>query len=402
MRRWLATAFGVTLALFGAIAAIAAAGDVFAIFGTRLVPHNFENLELRLTSNGDRVLKGLEYFRRERPLDVVFLGSSRAVFGFDPHTQTMSGLNAYNAGLNGSHSNEAATILTAIASREPKVAHVIWAIDFEEFFREEAAPADLNESLFGGASPWRGRLMHALSWEALRKTIGGVMGKQAFYIDTDGFYHYALQDRKNLIGGEDFWELPSMRAWFPSYMFLPRDSYADQLSTRLNRIVAALRAAREKGVAVDIVLPPVHVSRRAMFDLLGYQARFRAWKKALAGAVEEAGRGAGAPVRAFDFSEVGEVARDVFKRGGPLDRSPYFFEVLHFRPSVGDMIVSRVLDRPWPATIASFGALLSETTTDARLSADEAQVAIWEQRNPDLIARISAIIKSFDKLKPKS
>ncbi|MCB1542816.1 MAG: hypothetical protein KDJ30_00415, partial [Rhodoblastus sp.] len=74
-------------------------GDVFAIFGTRLVPHNFENLELRLTSNGDRVLKGLEYFRRERPLDVVFLGSSRAVFGFDPHTQTMSGLNAYNAGL---------------------------------------------------------------------------------------------------------------------------------------------------------------------------------------------------------------------------------------------------------------------------------------------------------------
>ncbi|MCC2107053.1 MAG: hypothetical protein KDJ40_05485, partial [Hyphomicrobiales bacterium] len=81
MRRWLATAFGVTLALFGAIAAIAAAGDVFAIFGTRLVPHNLGNLELRLTTNGDRVLKGLEYFRRTKPLDVVFLGSSRAVFG---------------------------------------------------------------------------------------------------------------------------------------------------------------------------------------------------------------------------------------------------------------------------------------------------------------------------------
>ncbi|MCB1522729.1 MAG: hypothetical protein KDJ23_01390, partial [Rhodoblastus sp.] len=195
MRRWLATAFGVTLALFGAIAAIAMAGDVFAIFGTRLVPHNLGPLELRLTTNGDRVLKGLEYFRRTKPLDVVFLGSSRAVFGFDPHTPTMSGLNAYNAGLNGSHSNEAATILTAIAAREPKVAHVIWAIDFEEFFREEAAPADLNESVFGGASPWRGRTMHTLSWEALRKTIGGVLGKQAFYIDTDGFYHYALQDR---------------------------------------------------------------------------------------------------------------------------------------------------------------------------------------------------------------
>ena len=134
MRRWLTTAFALTLALFGVAAAIAAAGDVFAIFGTRLVPHNLGAIELRLTTNGDRVIKGLEYFRRTKPLDVVFLGSSRAVFGFDPHTQTMSGLNAYNAGLNGSHSNEAATMLTAIASRGPNVARIIWAMEFEEFF----------------------------------------------------------------------------------------------------------------------------------------------------------------------------------------------------------------------------------------------------------------------------
>lgn len=402
MRRWLTTAFALTLALFGVAAAIAAAGDVFAIFGTRLVPHNLGAIELRLTTNGDRVIKGLEYFRRTKPLDVVFLGSSRAVFGFDPHTQTMSGLNAYNAGLNGSHSNEAATMLTAIASRGPNVARIIWAMDFEEFFREEKAPADLDESVFGGASPWRGRIMHALSWEGLRKTMGGTFGGQAFYIDTDGFYHYALQDRKNLIGGEDFWELPSMRAWFPSYMFLPRDSYADQLPTRLKRIADALKAARAKNIAVDIVLPPVHVSRRAMFDLLGFQQRFRDWKKALSAIVDEAAKGEGAPVRAFDFSEIGEVAQDVFKRGGPLDRSPYFFEVLHFRPSVGDMIVSRALDRPWPASIPPFGAPLSETTNDARLSADEAQVIVWEQRNPELIARIKAIMQTFEKWKVKS
>ena len=401
MRRWLATAFGLTLALFGIAAAIAAAGDVFAIFGTRLFPHNLQNLELRLTTNGDRVIKSLEYFRRTRPLDVVFLGSSRVVFGFDPHSATMSGLNAYNAGLNGSHSNESATILTKMAGRDPKVARVIWAIDFEEFFREEAAPADLADSVFGGASPWRGRLMHALSYEGLRKTVGGVMGAQAFYIDTDGFYHYALQDKKNLIGGEDFWELPSMRAWFPSYMFV-RDTYAEQLPMRLARIVDALRVARAKGIAVDIVLPPVHVSRRAMFDLLGYQQRFRDWKKALAGAVQEAAKGEGAAVRAFDFSEVGDVANDVFHRGGPLDRSPYFFEVLHFRPDVGDMIVARLLDRPWPASIPPFGAPLAETTTEARLSADEAQVIVWEQRNPELVARIRAIIASFDKWKVKS
>ena len=138
-----------------------------------------------------------------------------------------------------------------------------------------------------------------------------------------------------------------------------------------------------------------------MFDLLGFQQRFRDWKKALAGAVQEAANGAGAAVRGFDFSEVGDVALDVFQRGGPLDRSPYYFEVLHFRPSVGDMIVARLLDRPWPASIPPFGAPLAETTTEARLSADEARVVVWESGNPALIARIRDIIASFEKWKVK-
>ena len=192
-----------------------------------------------------------------------------------------------------------------------------------------------------------------------------------------------------------------MAAWFPAYMVQPYDGYAAQLETRLNNLVDALRAARVHGVAVDFVLPPVHVSRRAMFDLIGYGARYGEWKRALAKALDKAAAGPGAPLRAFDFSEVGDVANDVFHRGGPLDRSPYFFEVLHFRPDVGDMIVARLLDRPWPASIPPFGAPLAETTTEARLSADEAQVIVWEQRNPELVARIRAIIASFDKWKVK-
>ena len=65
------------------------------------------------------------------------------------------------------------------------------------------------------------------------------------------------------------------------------------------------------------------------------------------------------------------------------------------------MIVARLLDRPWPATIAPFGAPLAETATDARLSSDEAQVIVWENRNSDLVARIRAIMQSFEKWKLK-
>ena len=44
---------------------------------------------------------------------------------------------------------------------------------------------------------------------------------------------------------------------------------------------------------------------------------------------------------------------------------------------------------------------LAETSTEARLSADEAQVIVWEQRNADLVARIKAIIGTFEKWKVK-
>lgn len=304
----------------------------------------------------------------------------------------MAGLNVYNAGLNGSQSDETADIVRYIAAHGPKVRRIVWSVDFEEFFRGPENLPEFYQSVFGGASPWRGRIMHAFSYEALRKTASGLLGGQAFYIDTSGFYHYGLQAKRNLLAGDDFYELPAMRAWFPAYMFLPRDIYPEQIGDRLPRIEAAIRFARAHGVAVDVVLPPMQVSRRALVDLLGYAQRFGEWKKALWGAIEACSRGPGAPVRAFDFTEIGPVALHTFERGGPLDRSPYFFEVLHFRPSVGDMIAARLLDRPWPAKIPPFGAPLQETIADARLAADRAAVVKWEKDNPALTDQIRALI----------
>ena len=75
-----------------------------------------------------------------------------------------------------------------------------------------------------------------------------------------------------------------------------------------------------------------------------------------------AAEGPGAPVRAFDFSETGETARAAFRPGGPLERSPLFFEVLHPKPIVGEMIVARLLDRAPPRSAEpGFGDPLAET-----------------------------------------
>lgn len=392
MRRWLATTFALTAILFGVLIALVSSGDVFGLYGTRIVRRDFGPLEMRLTTSGDRVIKALEFLGKRRPLDIVLVGSSRTAFGFDPHTQVFAGLNVYNAGLNGSQSDESADVVRYIAAHGPKVRRIVWSIDFEEFFRGSENIPEFYQSAFGGAAPARGRIMHLLSYEALRKTVSSFLGGQAFYVDTDGFYHYALQSPGALATGDGLYRVPSIRGWFPLYMIYPRDVYETQARDRLQRIAGAIRFARGRGIAVDVVLPPLHVSRRAMYDLLGVGRRFGDWKKALWGAVEQAAAGEGAPVRAFDFTRVGPVALQPFVRGGPLQRSPYFFEVLHFRPSVGDMIAARLLGRPWPAAAPPFGEPLGDTVAEGRLVEDEAAVASWERDNPEIVATISDVI----------
>jgi hypothetical protein len=210
-------------------------------------------------------------------------------------------------------------------------------------------------------------------------------------MDANGFYHYDRQAPASLDNGSDFAALPTLRDWFPHYMLTPEDRFAIAAEQRFARLEEAFRAARARGVAVDIVLMPTHVARRALLDLAGLGPRFEQWKRRLAESVAAAAEGEGAPVRAFDFTEIGEIPRARFRLGGPLERSPFFFELLHPKPIVGEMIVARLLDR------GVLGDPLAETTRLERLAADRAALSRWEAENPTLVATIAAVLKENDR-----
>lgn len=392
MRRWLLTAIACHLGFLAAILAFVFATDVFALFGTRIVPQGVIPASLRLSTSGDRMIKALEIPRIKSPLDLVFIGSSRVVFAFDPASPAMSGLRAYNAGLNGSHSTEAAAILRYVADRGPAVARAVWNVDFEEFFREPDGGGDFGQSGFAGATSWGVLARHALSYEALRKSAGGLLGQHAFFVDVNGFYHYELRDRANFIDSRSG-ALPAMKEWFPAYVFAGQVSFETNLEERLGIMVAALRYARTRGIAVDVVSMPVHVSRRVLFDIAGLQPKFELWKRRLAEAVALAAEGEGPPVRALDFSEAKGLAFEPFAPGKPLvERSSAFFEIVHPKPIVGDMIVARLLGRA-PA-VDGFGDALARTATPERLAADRAAVREWESQNPLLAEEIAAVLKA--------
>lgn len=401
MRRWLILTAACGLGFFAALLALVLATDVFGLFGTRIVQRAGVAPQLRLTTSGDRTIKALEIAQRREPLDIVFLGSSRVAFAFDPDAPVLSGLRAFNAGLHGSHSNETAAVLHYVVDHGPPVRRFVWNVDFEEFYREAEGGGDFAQSGFAGASNVAGLLRHALSYEALRKSMALLFGGQAFYMDVSGFYHYGRQAAANLANGRDSDALPTLRDWFPQYMFQPEDRFATERDERFARIMEAIRYARSHGVAVDIVCMPSHVARRALFDRAGLQPKFEEWKRRLAAAVAEAAEGPGAPVRAFDFSEAGEIARAAFRPGGPLDRSPLFFEVLHPKPIVAETILARLLDRAPPLSAEpGLGDPLAETARPERLTADLVALRRWEAENPRLVEEITLALTANDHRRP--
>ncbi len=112
----------------------------------------------------------------------------------------------------------------------------------------------------------------------------------------------------------------------------------------LDVVAAVADFCRAHGVAVTLVIPPMHARALAQWRDYGYFDRFLAWKSGLA-------RIAGADVKLWDFS-----ADSPYISERPEDGAPrWFWESLHFKRALGDLMLRRMFaSDPTP-----FGVLVS-------------------------------------------
>ena len=83
MRSYVSKVLACAFAAICVIAALILAVDAFGLFGKRIIPTRLFPHNLRMTTSGDRVIKAIEIAHLERPLDILFVGSSRVAFAFD-------------------------------------------------------------------------------------------------------------------------------------------------------------------------------------------------------------------------------------------------------------------------------------------------------------------------------
>jgi hypothetical protein len=396
MRSYLLKVLACASAAIIAAVSLVLSVDPFGLFGTRIIPGHLFPHNLRMTTGGDRVIKAIEIARHKQPLDILFVGSSRVAFAFDPRSPLLAEMQTYNAGLNGSHSYETGIVVRYAIDRVPKIRRIVWNIDFEEFFRSLGVEADFDQSGLAGTPLASGYARHLLSYEALRKSVDAatstLRGGFFPYIDVDGFYTHERSEAGR--GGIDYPLMPRLRNFYPSYVFSGQKLYADLLDARLADLDATLAYVRARGTDVDIVLMPVHATRLEVYSLGGLLPLFESWKQALAQNLATAARLPGSgTIRAFDFTPITPLSLEDFLPPDPGKQTRFFLETLHPGPLVGDMIVARLLDRAPPADMPGFGMPLADATAPQRLAEERTKLRAWEDAHPELVTQIRRLVE---------
>jgi hypothetical protein len=385
---WLITVVG-ALALWGTLTVTV---DPYGILGTRIVRTTMLGASNRLMAeDGDRSLKAFELLRNRSETKTVILGSSRALMGFDPESRTLQPLRPYNAGLSAMRFEEGSRIFEFVVER-CRPARVVWLLDFDLFFLPMDLQVDFDRSAFAGRPLSPTLLRFLLSNRAAQGTFAILSGRNRnrkhTHVQTSrglllgGFLDRDGEGQRRLMAQEVELTLPQF--------VRERERFSADLDRHARTLSAALAKARLAGVEVFVALAPVQIWRRVMIDKAGLGSAFEAFKQRLAQEIEDVNRSGGlGAIELWDFARLHPFTAESppVRPGDPPMR--HFWESSHFRPTVGDQLIGRMLPTGVPDAHPNFGVRLTGANVDHEIQRDAAALAAWQNHHRELLNGLS-------------
>jgi hypothetical protein len=158
------------------------------------------------------------------------------------------------------------------------------------------------------------------------------------------------------------------------------------VSVQLSPVAAMVAACRAAHVKLVVTILPNHSDEMETLHLLGLDGAYDAWKTDLLAQVSAADK----DVPVWDFSGFSSYTTEELP--APGDRSAglrWFWEPVHFKTELGDLMIARVLGAPQPADL---GVKLTPANVAASLAAFHAGERQWAEQHPADVARLRAVI----------
>ena len=412
MRRFLVIWLLAAVVFAAAVLALNVAVDPYGILGTPRV--GGLTSEKLAAAERPRLTKPylVEQTVPAGPWSTLVIGASNADVGFDPNSAAWpaEARPVFNLAIDGADPDIQARFLQhALATAQPKLVLIGLSLEdamvfpvtrrlsaaastqyvFESRMRVRAdgspnpgyARARLEDFAFATFSSQAltdslTTLLRQNDPERTHETAQGLnsAGSFARWVRTEGSY--------SLVMNKDREKTPQLLTW----SFDPKTTTAG--------IGAMIRDSRAKGARVIVFIMPGYVDQMEILRQAGATPLFEQWKRDVVLVVEQAG--GAEPVPLWDFSGYSPYTTETLPGPGDM-KAPlrWFWEFVHFRAALGDLMVQRMLGTGGPP---EFGERVTTTTLPGRFAAYERAQQAWVAAHPADVARIADVVDAAARL----
>ena len=382
-----------TVALLVAVVAVNVVVDPYGLFRIVDVP----GLNRIKSQAGERAAlfkrTGVE---RMRPASLV-LGNSRAEIGFDPESPAWpeSARPVFNLALPGAGIAAVADELAeALRSTSPRL--VVVGLDFLDFrvdpssdesFTAQPANADSTRGL-------RDRAAALLTLNALADSLTTIRAQHEPYAAslTDAGFN-PKRDYIGVSRREGYFAMFRQRDQENARAYVSGPKSVFQTGKRpapaFDAVDNIIARARERGIALRLVLYPYHVHTLMLFQLTGLWPAYEDWKRELVGRVDAA-RGT-MDVELWDFTGFSRYTDEQVPRPGDTRTElQWYWEAGHFKKSLGDLLLANMFDKR--NTHEQWGRQLTGRNLDELLRQQREARDDYVRTHPDDVTALETLL----------
>ena len=364
--------------------------DPYGVWGLcRIVGFNMLSPQAEVV---ERLVKPVEFLRLDPMPDTVFLGTSQVMYAFDMDTyKRLTGHEAYNFGVRGASLYEQRRFLEHVLATDKNIQHLILGLSFSNFIRgkdikQNFRPqsfVDISEQLEKNHITGDNLAKIVFSYAAIRESWIKIqanmenMWTHPYYMKSGKPYDDNLLD----FFQRDHWRFDR------TLILLERDGLYEGAEIdedawhEFERIVSI---CRNNEIELTLFIPPVHAMQ--MEEVAACWDTYEEWRRRIV-QVE----------KVLDCTGYNDITTTDPKQGlVNEDTHPYFWDVMHCKTVVGDMIISQLVDN----TDAQIGVWLTSDNLEQHLRELRAGRSIWEAGHQDILEQIR-YYRGFSPLVPQ-
>ena len=313
----------------------------------------------------------------------VLIGSSTAVLGLDPkHPALLHNPTTYNLGIAGANMYQVKAYLQHALTNQPRLKQVVISLDFYMFNDFKINDSKLKENSLGKTSITLDDLLAVtLSLKAFDSSKVTIIDNLT-EPDITPYYSNGMRNNKKI--KQNFQKIP-MKEHFKIMIknYLSNPSYYSHyhLSKELlNNFKTTVNLCKQHNIELKIFSSPVHAAQLEAIRVAGIWSIFEQWKLEISKVT---------PV--WDFSDYNSITTE------PISNDmKNFFESVHYRKEVGDLILNRMFHYHEETVPDDFGILLTAGNSESHLAKIRRDREVWAKKNPDVVKLVQDLKRKIE------